>query len=227
VLNGRLNEARQWAADHQADSADPTSYLDEYVALTYARLMLGEHRAGVAEAAEGPHAALALSSAAVEAAERADRRSSLVEAHMVRALAGHASGDVPPAHHDIALALAEGVPSGFCRLFLDEGAPMEALLRSYLAGAGATGVARFARQLLDQTRPPSLSGAPATVTDALSDRERGVLRLLASDLAGPDIAAQLFISINTLRSHTKHIFTKLDVRTRRAAVRRAYELELL
>ena len=62
---------------------------------------------------------------------------------------------------------------------------------------------------------------------ALSERELEVLRLLASDLSGPEIAARLFVSINTLRSHSKSIFTKLDVRTRRAAVTRAGEGGLL
>ena len=61
----------------------------------------------------------------------------------------------------------------------------------------------------------------------MSDRELEVLRLLATDLTGPEIARQLFVSVNTLRTHTKHIFTKLDVNTRRAAVRRAAELGLL
>jgi LuxR family maltose regulon positive regulatory protein len=61
----------------------------------------------------------------------------------------------------------------------------------------------------------------------LSDRELEVLRLLATPLSGPEIARQLFVSINTLRTHTKHIFTKLDVNTRAAAVRRAADLGLL
>ena len=47
-----------------------------------------------------------------------------------------------------------------------------------------------------------------------------MLRLLGTDLTGPEIARRLFVSVNTLRTHTKHIFTKLDVNTRRAAVRR-------
>ena len=68
---------------------------------------------------------------------------------------------------------------------------------------------------------------PAPTAEPLSERELEVLKLLASELSGPEIAAHLFVSINTLRSHTKHIFTKLDVRTRRAAVRRAQELKLL
>ena len=54
--------------------------------------------------------------------------------------------------------------------------------------------------------------------DGLSERELDVLRLLATDQTGPQIARELFVSVNTLRTHTKHIFTKLDVTTRRAAV---------
>jgi LuxR family transcriptional regulator, maltose regulon positive regulatory protein len=54
-----------------------------------------------------------------------------------------------------------------------------------------------------------------------------VLRLLATGLTGPDIARQLFMSVNTFRTHTRHIFTKLDVNTRRAAVGRAADLALL
>ena len=61
----------------------------------------------------------------------------------------------------------------------------------------------------------------------LSDRELEVLRLLATPLSGPEIARRLFVSINTLRTHTKRIFTKLDVTTRAAAVRRAHERGLL
>jgi LuxR family maltose regulon positive regulatory protein len=61
----------------------------------------------------------------------------------------------------------------------------------------------------------------------LSDRELDVIRLLATDLSGPEIARHLFVSVNTLRTHTKHIFTKLDVTTRRAAVLRATERGLL
>jgi LuxR family maltose regulon positive regulatory protein len=61
----------------------------------------------------------------------------------------------------------------------------------------------------------------------LSEREIEVLRLLATDLTGPEIANHLFMSVNTFRTHTRHIFTKLDVNTRRSAVTRAGELHLL
>lgn len=72
-------------------------------------------------------------------------------------------------------------------------------------------------------------GIVVSPTDAtgLSEREVEVLRLLASTLRGPEIARQLFVSVNTLRTHTKHIFTKLDVNTRQEAVRRARELGVI
>ena len=62
---------------------------------------------------------------------------------------------------------------------------------------------------------------------SLSDRELQVLRLLDSELSGPEIARRLFVSPNTLRTHTKHIFAKLDVTSRRAAVRKAQERGLM
>lgn len=68
---------------------------------------------------------------------------------------------------------------------------------------------------------------PQTLLDPLSDRELDVLRLLTSELDGPSIARELVVSLNTVRTHTKHIYTKLGVNNRRAAIRRAHQLGLL
>ena len=77
-------------------------------------------------------------------------------------------------------------------------------------------------------RPASKTSAGRrNLADPLSERELEVLRLLDSELTGPEIARHLFVSLNTLRTHTKRIFTKLDVNTRAAAVRRGHELGLL
>ena len=54
-----------------------------------------------------------------------------------------------------------------------------------------------------------------------------MLRLLRSDLDGPDIARELTVSLATVRTHTRNIYAKLGVNSRRAAVRRATELGLL
>ncbi|UKA64680.1 LuxR C-terminal-related transcriptional regulator [Arthrobacter sp. FW306-04-A] len=74
---------------------------------------------------------------------------------------------------------------------------------------------------------PSSSAEPLSDREPLSERELQVLRHLDSGLSGPQIAQALFISYNTLRTHTKHIFTKLDVTDRRSAVRRARERGLM
>jgi len=132
------------------------------------------------------------------------------------------------------------------RLFLDEGPPMIELLRAATRDAtrkapdAAThdgGAAAHAQRLLTLAAPPQPqppqpapfhSGEqPPSDIDPLSERELQVLRLLGSELSGPEIARALFISHNTLRTHTKHIFTKLGVTSRRAAVRRARESGLL
>jgi LuxR family maltose regulon positive regulatory protein len=67
----------------------------------------------------------------------------------------------------------------------------------------------------------------AELRDPSSDRELEVLRLLNTAMSGPEIARELFVSPNTLRTHTKHIFTKLEVNNRRAAVHRAAEMGLI
>lgn len=69
--------------------------------------------------------------------------------------------------------------------------------------------------------------APGARSEPLSSREFQVLQLLASELSGPDIADRLFISLNTFRTHSKNLYAKLDVRSRRAAVSRAHALGLL
>jgi LuxR family maltose regulon positive regulatory protein len=220
IVQGRLDEARAWARERGVAPTDPPTYLAEYDQLTLARLLLAE-----GEARE----ALDLLDRVLDAAQAAGRGGSLVEAGLVRALAHHANGDADSAAADLAAALTIGVPAGFCRLFLDEGQPMAELL-GQVARVAAHEVRTHAEHLLAAAhRPSAPASAPAGPAreEGLSEREHEVLRLLATELSGPQIARALFVSVNTLRTHTKHIFTKLEVNTRRAAVRRAADLGLL
>jgi LuxR family maltose regulon positive regulatory protein len=70
------------------------------------------------------------------------------------------------------------------------------------------------------------AGVGRALVEPLSEREVDVLRLLATDLDGPGIANELVVSLSTIRSHTKSIYAKLGVNSRRAAVRRGEELDL-
>jgi len=65
------------------------------------------------------------------------------------------------------------------------------------------------------------------LVEPLTERERDVLRLLETELSGPEIARELTIGLSTVRTYTKSIYRKLNVNSRRAAVKRASELDLL
>ena len=86
----------------------------------------------------------------------------------------------------------------------------------------------YVRRLLTAAvRPEDNAGNKEALIEPLSDRELDVLRLLGTDLAGPEIARELVVSLSTVRSHTKSIYAKLGVNNRRAAVTLAEELDLL
>ena len=221
IAQGRLRDARDWAREHGVTLEAEPSYLGEFDALTLARLLVAERSAGLDDVVR-------FLDGVVGAATGADRGGSLLDALVVRALARQAGGDLDRALDDLARALALGVPAGYRRLFLDEGAPMERLLHAVAGRPGHPG-AEHARTLV-LAAPPHAGPSPTSgggAVEALSERELEVLRLLATDLSGPEIARRMFVSVNTLRTHTKHIFSKLGVNTRRAAVRRAAERGLV
>jgi len=227
IAQGRLADAWRWARKHQVTAGDPVTYLSEFNQLTLARLLIAQHRGDPDSGAVGD--TLGLVDRVLAAAQAVDRGGSIIEALLVRAMAHAATGEIDTALGDLGRALVDGVPAGYSRMFLDEGEPMVELLhaaaaRADTAGARAAELLRAAEP--DQTHPPGVGPVPPG-REPLSEREREVLRLLATDLTGPDIAGQLFMSVNTFRTHTRHIFTKLDVNTRRAAVTRAGELDLL
>ena len=106
---------------------------------------------------------------------------------------------------------------------------MARLLRAAADHDMSPGYVHRLRTALDRTEPGIDDRAPtgrSALITPLSDRELDVLRLLGTDLNGPDIARRLFLSLNTILTHTKSIYAKLAVTNRRAAVRRAQELDL-
>ena len=76
---------------------------------------------------------------------------------------------------------------------------------------------------------PRSAPSPASqpLIEPLSQRELDVLRLFKTELSGPEIARELVIGLSTVRTYTKSIYSKLNVNSRRAAVKRAAELDLI
>jgi LuxR family maltose regulon positive regulatory protein len=234
---GDLEAAAAWARRHVLSADDDLSYLREYEHLTLSRVLLGEH------AASGDRARLdsatRLLDRLADAAEAGGRLGTLLEVEVLRATAYAAAGErdeAALAALDRAVDLAES--DGWVRYFVDTGPSLSPMLHT------------LARRRQDSTLVGRLLGTPATLEpgeerrlgrltrsaeggggqellDPLSDRELDVLRLLASELDGPAIARHLVVSLNTVRTHTKHIYTKLGVNNRRSAVSRGHQLGLL
>jgi LuxR family maltose regulon positive regulatory protein len=170
---------------------------------------------------------------------------------VLQALAHQAQGNIAPALVPLERALTLAEPEGYVRIFVDEGKPMAELLTRIEAKDGTLRVKEYILKLLsafelhkeiypsgsalrstpvEKNRSSLLAKqavSPQPLIEPLSERELEVLRLLRTDLNGPEIARELMVSLSTLRTHTQNIYAKLGVNNRRAAVRRAEELDLL
>jgi LuxR family transcriptional regulator, maltose regulon positive regulatory protein len=234
IAQGNLVEAAAWAKASGVTSDDAVEHVREFDLLTLARLLIAQQREQ--QDLDGTDHAMVLIGRLRAAAAASGRRRTVVETYVLSALALDGQGQRAKAVESLERAWAAAAePDAYVRLLLDEGAPMLDLLRG---AARSSLCSARAQQLLDLAAPvqhaetsmpqrPARSRLPGTMVDPLSDRELHVLRLLASDLSGPAIASELFVSLNTFRTHTKRIFTKLDVSSRRAAVSRARELGVL
>jgi LuxR family transcriptional regulator, maltose regulon positive regulatory protein len=229
ATHGRVGDALAWAREQGLSADDEPSYLRELEHLTLARVLLAQARA---QGTEAPvRAAARLLGRLLPAAEAGERTGVVIEILVLQALTHQARGDAPGALAALERALALAEPEGYVRVFAVEGPPLALLLRRLSRRRSGWD---YVRRLLHAagraggaTRVGQAASAGRGLFEPLSERELDVLRLLGSDLDGPDIARELTVSLNTLRTHTKRIYAKLGVNSRRAAVRQAAELDLL
>jgi len=165
-------------------------------------------------------------------AEEAHNTRQVIQILAVQALGQHALQQHQEATRALARALLLGEPGGFLRTFLDLGAPMAALLRTYRVPDDQ---ARYVNRLLVAFETDNLAQRRDLTAHytrlhgitPLTPRELEVLALVAKRLSLAEIAATLVISISTVKNHTHQIYTKLGVRNGRQAVAKAQELDLL
>jgi LuxR family maltose regulon positive regulatory protein len=155
-----------------------------------------------------------------------------LELMVLQALAHHAQGDMDEAVQLLGEALALAKPGGFIRIFVDEGVPMARLLYDALD----LDVERnYVRRLLaaypvaepepvESSRP---GGPDSEMVEPLSEREIEVLQLIAEGLTNQQVASRLYLSLHTVKVHTRNIFTKLAVKNRTQAVARGRALGIL
>ena len=153
----------------------------------------------------------------------------LVELAIVRARLYQAAGEVDNAYAMIQAALVGAAQKGFFRIFVDEGAPMLALLEGVRSHLPPGALATYTERLIEAIKRESPAPPPAEAAGEglLSERELEVLRCLAAGLTYPGIAERLIISVNTVRHHVKAMYSKLGVSSRAEALARAREMQLL
>jgi LuxR family maltose regulon positive regulatory protein len=216
VGHGRMREALGWARAQGLSVEDDLSYVREFEHITFARMLL---------ASGAMPDAMRLLERLLRAADDGARAGSVIEILVVQALAHEMRGDIAAALVPLELALTLAEPEGYVRMFVDEGPHIVALLQAAAKRRIAPG---YVQRLL--THSGAATGEPharQNLIEPLTERELDVLRLLGTELNGPEIARHLTVSLNTVRTHTKNLYTKLGVNSRRAAVRRAEELALL
>jgi LuxR family maltose regulon positive regulatory protein len=153
---------------------------------------------------------------------------------VLQALACDADGRKDRAAQLLGEALVIAEPGGFIRLFLDEGPPMERLLREVLARGIAPAYARrllaafAAPSVREQPGPPEARSAVAQpLIEPLSQRELEILQLIAQGLSNREIGERLFLALDTVKGYNRRIYDKLQVQRRTEALARARELGLL
>ena len=232
IAQGRLGEALSWAREQGLSADDDLIYLREFEHIILARILLARYKSDHSDSAI--REAIGLLERLTNVAEEGGRTGSAIEILVLQALAHHAQGDLRAALLPLQQALTLAEPENYIRMFLDEGSPMAQLLRE-AAGRGIlpdyTGwlLAAFEAEEQRNAGESPLPTPPVSqsLIEPLSQRELEVLRLFKTELSGPEIARELVIGLSTVRTHTKSIYSKLNVNNRRAAVKRAEELNLI
>ena len=218
-----------WAESRDLSTEEVPESLDrETEFVVWCRSLVAIGCAGEALAVLGP---------LISRARAGERLMRVAEMLLLSAIAYLGTGDSERARDAVAEAISVVAPERYAGLFASERELMP-LLESLAADE-----CQLVKPMMEQIRTLQLSGslregpggdAPAGPDyaapfdhDTLSGREREVLRQLARGSSGPQIAESLFVSVNTIKTHIKNIYAKLNVHSRHEAVTQARELNLL
>jgi len=217
LAQDKLHAASQWVGERGLDADRGPTLLHELEYMVLARILIAQGRADETAV---------LLQRLLETAGTGGHTSRAIEILLLQALALQAQGNIDQAIGALERALSLAEPGGYIRVFVDEGPPMARLLYE----AATRGIAPdYARRLLaafpiaepEQTPPSQAQASGSALMEPLSERELEVLQLIAEGLTNQEIASRLFLSLNTVKAHTRNIHGKLSVHSRTQAVARA------
>jgi LuxR family maltose regulon positive regulatory protein len=217
LVQGNLDAVEHWVQVRQLNTDDELLFAREVEHISFARFLI---RRGELEDA------IKLLARLIESAKAGGRVTRTIEMEVILSLALHALGETDQAIVALSDGLALAETRGHIRLFVNEGPAMARLLHV----AHNRGIAREQVQRL-LTAFPVAAPAQASLArsqvdqsdliEPLSERELEVLELIARGLTNREIASRLYLSLHTVKAHTRNIYSKLDVHNRTQAVARA------
>jgi LuxR family maltose regulon positive regulatory protein len=246
LAQGRLGEALNWVHEQGLSVDNELSYLREFDHITLARVLLAGYRSDRANGSIS--AVMGLLERLLKAAEASGRKGSAIEMLVLQALAYYAQDDLAAALLPLQRALALAEPEGYVRMFLDEGEPMRLLIEKR-AREGYQPIGYVNKLLAAFPQPVSPQSTIVSqqseirnqqhlhraadavqvseMVEPLSERELEILRLIAEGLSNREIGERLFLALDTVKGHNRHLFDKLQAKSRTEAIARARELGLL
>jgi LuxR family maltose regulon positive regulatory protein len=217
---GELGAASRWAAGCDIDPQGEIPLAREAEAILLARVWMTQGRlAGAGQLLVRLRAA----------AQEGGRTGRLIEILVLQARVLHAQGQTGEALQALCQALLLAEPEGWVRTFVDEGAPLAHLLSEVDPQCAPAYVTRLLTAFGPSTSASISTSAPSPqpLVEPLTDRELEVLQLIAAGMTNQEIAARLTVSVNTVKTHARNLYGKLDAGNRTQAVARARELGLL
>jgi LuxR family maltose regulon positive regulatory protein len=223
LVEGNLVAASQWALERKLDTERDLSYQNQLVYRTLAHVRVVQGQDGDENALDE---AIRLLASLEMIYQNSGAIAYLLQTFILQALAFQASGKLNQALKSLEKALSLGEGGGYLRVFIREGEPMEKLLRNAVARGNGTPYIEELLHGLESQRKRSSASRSSLLIDPLTDRERDVLRCLETSMTVPEMATSLVISIETVRTHIKRIYRKLDVHSRFEAITKAKKLNL-
>ena len=220
---GDTAAAQRWSTTIAASGGDVPLIQQEREALLVTRLLIGQGEI---------KQALRLLERWQAEAQTQGRMRSVLEMMVLQALAHYTTADLARARKKLYEALALAQPEGYQRLFLDEGEPLIALLEAISTEVPVEPLGSYVKTLRGAAAEKRVKELPtltqlAALVEPLSSQEQRVLRLLAAGLSNMEIAEELIVSINTVKTQVQSIYRKLDVHSRDEAGAAAHRLSLL
>ena len=222
---GRLDEVQDWVRGQGLSVDDELVYIHEFEHITLARLLIAQYRNLRIDGYI--YDAMRLLERLLKAAEGGGRMGSMIEILVLQALAYEAQGNIPSALVSLKRALTLAEPECYVRTFIAEGTPIHALLKK-IKGEDWK-INEYIHKLLASFERVDFLTSPKTqsLIEPLSERELEILQFIADGLTNREIGSQLYLSLNTVKAHTRNIYGKLGVNSRTQAAAKARTLGIL